>query len=276
MGLLARNLADLALCVAVVGCVIAVLHGVERVASRSVARRFGWHAVLVTGWIGVPLHELSHLLLAKLFGHRIVAFELFEPDPSTGTLGYVWHAYRRRSPWQLAGGFFIGIAPLVGGVLALGLLMAWMTPGVRLEGLLPAQASGLPLDVIRLREPGAWLLLVHQMLATTVAWLSAVWQARTLWLPVQLYLAIAVASHMAPSGRDLQSALPGLALLVVLGTLAVVGLSLTGRAMSGAAFLAPLAVIVVTVVAAFQVIYSVTLVVLHASIFRTKTAVLSA
>ncbi len=58
----------------------------------------------------MPLHELSHLVTAKLFGHRIVGVAFFDPDPATGTLGYVRHAYSKRTPLQLVGNFVIGIA----------------------------------------------------------------------------------------------------------------------------------------------------------------------
>ena len=63
-----------------------LLHLVERRVSRRLSHRFGWRSVLVTGWLGVPLHELSHLAMCWVFRHRIVAYRLFDPDPRTGTL----------------------------------------------------------------------------------------------------------------------------------------------------------------------------------------------
>ncbi|MEM6731651.1 MAG: hypothetical protein AAF658_08850, partial [Myxococcota bacterium] len=114
--------------IATCALVLLVLHQLERRVSRYLSHRLGWNSVLFTGWLGVPLHELSHLFAARLFGHRIVAYELFDPDPVTGTLGYVRHAYSRRNAFQLLGSFAIGVAPALAGTLALATLLAWMVP----------------------------------------------------------------------------------------------------------------------------------------------------
>ena len=39
--------------------------------------------------------------------------KLFDPDPETGTLGYVQHTYESSSLYQMAGNFFIGIGPIL-------------------------------------------------------------------------------------------------------------------------------------------------------------------
>ena len=41
---------------------------------------------------------------------------LFSPDPVTGRSGYVRHSWHAGSPYQKAGNFFIGIAPMITGV----------------------------------------------------------------------------------------------------------------------------------------------------------------
>lgn len=251
--LLLENAADLATASAALFALLAALHLQERWLGRRIAHQFGWRAVLVTGWLGVPLHELSHLLAARLFGHRIVGYALFDPDPVSGTLGYVRHAYTRRTAWQLLGYFFIGIAPALGGTLVLAALFCWMVGPQQLSswwsGVVQqtAGASG---------SPQLWLR--RALGAQSASWDLArlIWSGRTVWLPVQLYLALCVASHLAPSRADMSGAAHGLLLFfgALLATAAICawrGISLTGCA----GYLAPLALVVV-LVGLLQAIYA--------------------
>ncbi|KFI12033.1 hypothetical protein F0223_23740 [Vibrio coralliilyticus] len=61
------------------------------------------------GLVGTPIHELSHLVMALCFGHRITAVKLF----SWSTPAYVCHSYNRLSTIQVAGNFFIAMAPFL-------------------------------------------------------------------------------------------------------------------------------------------------------------------
>jgi len=231
--LFAANLAHVGLAWAVLALLLAALHLQERAASRYLAHRLGWRAVLVTGWLGVPLHELSHLVAARLFGHRIIAWKLFDPDPVSGTLGYVRHAYARRSSWQLAGQAVVAVAPVVGGALALAALLLWMVPAARLAELWNGHVATLAAV-----EPPAiadhWLQLGAALLAAGRELLAAIWQHRTPWLPLQIYAGVAVACHLAPSRGDFASAVVP-ALLLVGGS----GLAALGGALAGVS-LAPL------------------------------------
>src|SRR5688572_12226688 len=56
-----------------------VLHWLEWLVQSALVRRFGWQSVLVTGWLGTSVHELSHTVLCPLFGHRIRELALFKP-----------------------------------------------------------------------------------------------------------------------------------------------------------------------------------------------------
>lgn len=107
-----------------------IFHMFEAIVQRRLVERFGWKAALWTGWIGTPIHESSHALMCWVFGHQIESMALFEPDSREGRLGYVRHTYQRGDWWQESGNFFIGLAPLAGGTLAL-LLLTWlMFPGL--------------------------------------------------------------------------------------------------------------------------------------------------
>ena len=182
-----------------------LLHALEKLLSARLVTRLGWRGVLVTGWLGVPVHELSHVVACWIFGHRVERVQLFAPDRTTGRLGSVQHAWQRRNPYQQVGRFFIGIAPLLGGAAALWGLTAWLAP--------------VDLAFPRL-APGADLFQVMGVIGDQVGALfgaltqpGALASGRT-WL--WLYLCLCVGAHLAPSGSDLKGGLPGFVLLVVL------------------------------------------------------------
>jgi hypothetical protein len=206
--LLVDNLTAAGLLLGALALLVGLLHLQERIVGRYLAHHLGWRSVLLTGWLGVPIHELSHLLAAIVFRHRVIAWSLLDPDPVSGTLGYVRHAYSRRSVWQLLGTLVIGLAPLCAGLLLVVALLGWMVPGAGHDLLRRALALG--------GSAGAGELL-DGLRALAVQLGGAVWGERSLLLPLQLYLAICVANHLAPSPSDLSGALPGAALALLTG-----------------------------------------------------------
>lgn len=71
------------------------------------------------GWLGTSIHELGHAAMCVIFRHRILEMKLFRPDPATGALGYVRHAWNSGSLYQVAGNFFIGIGPVIFGTIVI-------------------------------------------------------------------------------------------------------------------------------------------------------------
>lgn len=109
--------------------IIGLLLGFLRTASmNNYQKRFGEKAVFVTGIVGVPVHELSHYILAKLFGHKVTEVKLFQMKDGDGTLGYVNHAYNPMNLYQQIGNFFIGVAPILCGSLVIILLLKFFVP----------------------------------------------------------------------------------------------------------------------------------------------------
>ena len=254
--LLVVNLSVLGVIVVTLLLVAALLHLTERGVGRFVSHRLGWRAVLVTGWIGVPVHEISHLVTAVVFRHRIVGWSLFDPDPTTGTLGYVRHAHTRPSLYQLAGNFFIGIAPLLGGGAVLALLLVWMVPPARLQAVLAqshffaAPATGG--DPTAALGVDALAALGPRLIDLGGALLVALWRDRTWWLPLQLYLCAAVAAHLAPSARDLAGGLRGaLVLVVALGAAAAITAA-AGAGLQAALLAVPVLILLVALTTALQ------------------------
>lgn len=176
-------------------------HGVvERLSRLLLTRAFGWWSVLWTGWIGVPIHEMSHLVACKIFGHRISSLSLFSPDPRSGTLGYVSHTWDHRSRYQRAGNFFIGIAPVAGGAAAVILLTRLALP---VPGIIDAGSNVLADFLSAPSTQTALALALHYGLDLPRALLAP--HAITSWrLWVILYLVMAIGLHMSPSREDLR------------------------------------------------------------------------
>lgn len=180
-----------------------------RVAERLVPR-FGWRACLWTGWLGTPIHELSHAALCLVFWHHIDKMALFEPDLKTGRLGYVVHSYDPRSMYQVAGNFFIGLAPLAGGVMVLYGLLWLLEPSV-------AQAALADKGLRQAVNAGYWgdaFIAYLQLLLHVVGSLLTLDNLLSWQFWVFLYLALCVGMHLAPSPDDYQGAWGGGLLLL--------------------------------------------------------------
>jgi len=97
-----------------------LLYALSR-STRNLFAKAGVPAVdiYLTGWLGVPLHELGHALFCIIFNHKITDIQLFKPNKQDGTLGYVTHSYDPKNWYQAVGNFFIGCAPIIFGALML-------------------------------------------------------------------------------------------------------------------------------------------------------------
>lgn len=195
-----------------------VIHWLERVTQRRLAERFGWHSVLWTGWLGTPIHELSHAFMCWVFQHRIDEIALFEPDRESGRLGYVKHSFKTGNWFQELGNFFIGIAPLLGGSIALAVLLWLFYP----------EAASSAIETTRADGSGD---AINKTIAIVGALCGNILSGTNLVTPrfwAFIYLVLSVGSHMAPSGSDYRGASRGV--LMVAGALVagVVVLAMVG------------------------------------------------
>ena len=169
-----------------------IIHLLEKTIQKRLAERFGWNSVLWTGWLGTPIHELSHAAMCVVFRHRIDEISLFEPDRSSGRLGFVKHSWRKGNWFEELGNFFIGIAPLAGGSVALFALLWTFYP----EALVPPES----IDSI-VHQPDVMDRVTHVI--QHVLHPANLTTAR-FW--VFMYLVLCVGSHMAPSWSDYRGA----------------------------------------------------------------------
>jgi hypothetical protein len=97
------------------GLILAVLlHYIHKFLESNARLLLGRTLYLyLFGGLGTIIHEIGHALMCFPFGHKITEIELFNPNPNTGTLGFVNHSYNPKNIWALIGNFFISIGPLI-------------------------------------------------------------------------------------------------------------------------------------------------------------------
>ena len=194
--------------VAVVGLIIGLLNKVFfRLAGYKVGRIVG----LTTGFIGVPIHEIGHALFCVIFRHRIIEVKLYQLNNAEGTLGYVNHAYNRRSLYQQIGNFFIGFGPILFGSMLLLLLMFWLVPN--LFGAFNSSVDFsriLNLDLLSLSTLTSVFDLMRSTKATFFAFSEfGYWRWWAFMVP-----ACSIALHMSLSVPDIKSSWVGFCFIV--------------------------------------------------------------
>ena len=230
-----------------------VIHKIEKLTQRRLAERFGWRSVMWTGWLGTPVHELSHAAMCVLFRHKIDEIALFEPDEAAGRLGYVRHSFRHGNKFEELGNFFIGLAPLAGGSIVLTVLLwmfypdaAWQAIAAVVEGsalqgpvnmsdsagatnggIAYGQGTMSPVSPLVASSPAGVLGNVVTITQTLFARVFATENLGSGRFWGFLYLVLCVGSHMAPSRSDYAGARRGLwiflaAVAVIVVLLAVV------------------------------------------------------
>lgn len=184
---------------------------VERRALGTMGR--GWYLGLF-GWLGTSVHELGHAVFCLIFRHKITKMKLFDPDPRTGTLGYVEHAYNSANIYQLAGNFFIGIGPILLGTAVIYLISYFLL------GLNPLQnAASLQIADIRIDSWNTVGHLLQNIGTSSLSFLGSIfsWHHFTTWqLYLFIYLVFAIGSSITLSPPDIKGTLIGLSVIMVM------------------------------------------------------------
>ena len=179
----------------------------------------GFGGILITAWVGTPIHEMGHALLCYVFNHNVIDVKLFSPDAERGVLGYVNHSYNPKSIYQKIGNFFIGIAPILSGTGVIMLLF---------RILLPNECKSM-FEAIRAFEwPSQFSLETLQLIKNSVIELFGILftanNVKSIVFWIFIYLAICISSHMALSPADMKGASSGIGtmyLLIVIVSLVI-------------------------------------------------------
>ncbi|MCB0258544.1 MAG: hypothetical protein KDI38_08800 [Calditrichaeota bacterium] len=188
-----------------------VLYWLERLTTVSFLKTIGWKGVLLTAWLGTPIHELGHAFFCLVFGHKIRAIKLYQPDEATGMLGYVAHEYHPNNIVHQIGNFFIGAAPLIIGCAAMYAALYFLVPNseqVIAATLRKSQLLTMTRDVT---------VQGQLLLNTGIDTLKLLFTQSNLYRVefwIFLYIALCIASHIAPSPADMRRVWGGLAAIV--------------------------------------------------------------
>lgn len=181
-----------------------LLHRVERSTSRHLSHHYGWRSVMATAWLGTTVHELSHLVSCKVLGLRVVAYRLFDPDPRTGTLGYVFYAQDDHGLWAAVRRVAVAAAPLIIGTLLLMVSLRLLVPEAFLGSPEAAAGTDHPLGALATSLGDSLVKVFHPgRLSDWRFWLFC-------------YVCLCVGHHMAPSRTDLRNTWPGFLILAAL------------------------------------------------------------
>lgn len=191
---------------------IGLLLGILRTNSiKNFQRSFGFKAVMITGFIGVPLHEISHALFCIIFRHPITKMKLIQEPDENGTMGYVEHSYNPNSAYQQIGNFFIGVAPIFGGVISIIVLMKLMLP-VTYNEFIKISINNLQITTLN-KEIVEGILGSYYGLVKTIFALS---NFKNPYFYLFLFISICISSHISLSSADIKGASKGLAVLFLL------------------------------------------------------------
>ena len=188
-----------------------ILYLLSSMTRRIFAKTLGAKTELyITGWIGTPIHELSHALFCIIFNHKISDIKLF--TTKSDTIGYVLHSYDSRSWYQQIGNFFIGVGPIIMGTLIVYFLFLLLAPelkenifSVKIDydksaGILKMIYSGISnifISILNIFSNIIKNILVSQSYKNIGFWIF-------------IYLSISIASHMELSPADISHAWKGM------------------------------------------------------------------
>ena len=165
--------------------------------------------VRITGFIGTPIHELSHALMCLIFGHKITKMQIYNIKMSSGTLGYVEHTYNRKNLYNQMGNFFIGVAPIVIGGLAVTLFVRFLTPQMYATMIFEGT------DIINVSFDNFFFEIPKSIWTILSSIFSPSNFSNWRWW-VCIIFAIAISIHMEISRSDIKGGLKGLAIIAVL------------------------------------------------------------
>lgn len=188
-----------------------ILYLLSSMTRRIFAKTLGAKTELyITGWIGTPIHELSHALFCIIFNHKINDIKLF--TTKSDTIGYVLHSYDSRSWYQQIGNFFIGVGPIIMGTLIVYFLFLLLAPELK-ENIFSVKidydkSAGI-LNIIYSGISNIFTSILN-IFSNIIKNIIVSQSYKNIGFWIFIYLSISIASHMELSPADISHALKGM------------------------------------------------------------------
>jgi len=184
-----------------------LLGSLETLSNQWAYNALGRQGILLTSFIGTPIHEAGHALLCILFRHKITAIKFLDLNPQAETLGYVQHSFDKQSLYQSMGTFFISMGPIFSGTASILLFLYFLEPDVFY--VLQQIAANAPLDATSTELIQWFEYSIKNFYGEIVNFTKlGSWQ-----YGLFLFLAISVSSHIALSTTDLKNMMSGLGVI---------------------------------------------------------------
>lgn len=188
---------------------------IEGISNRVIQLRFGRKAVIVTGIIGTTIHEFSHYIMCKLFGHKVKSVKWFSISVESSELGYVSHSYNQKNIYQRVGNFFIGVAPIVIGTLILVGFFYLLLPENFKDIYSGINIKEYVLDSNDFSIKGFFYVLFYNLFII----IKNLFIAENLinirfW--IYLFIAVSISTHMSLSKADLKNSMDGIFCISIL------------------------------------------------------------
>jgi len=202
-----------------------ILNLLSREQNKRLLYIGGWKALMVSAWIGTPIHELSHYLAAVIANHKIIDLKLFKPDKRTGSMGYMTHTFKEDDVYQAVfGNTIIAIAPFFGGAAVIYFFSTIIFSDFSLFAPEAPRLYYLNLD--SLNEWNTYSLFFNSHLKFFGFLFKKIFSLAMLsnWkLYLFLFLMFGIANHISPSGSDFENFWqPATMLLVIIILLSLI------------------------------------------------------
>lgn len=166
----------------------------------------------VTGFLGTPVHELSHALMCLIFMHKIEGIKLFQIDSENGVLGYVNHSYNKKNLWAVIGNYFIGVAPIFCGSILVYFMVRYLLPQSYEEINVYIQDFMILLETASFADSFSYLVAMSAGIVKSM--LTGISEGGYWWLFMILVMCLAL--HMNLSEEDIKCAVSSVALIIVI------------------------------------------------------------